>query len=115
MDTFLSELIEARVNLLFSISLVGEGISYAEQALIGSHLYEITMHVSFQHGSPNQVSSVKLLEVISSEELVVFVEYGVLGFLHFLCQVLKKSTPLGSTSQRRKKIGAYFLLLLRDK
>jgi hypothetical protein len=99
LDAFLSELIEARVNLLFAISLIGEGISYAEQALIGSHLYEITMHVSFQHGCPNQMSSVKLLEVISSEELVVFVKYSVLGFLHFLGQVLKKGTPLGGTSQ----------------
>jgi hypothetical protein len=72
------------------------------------------MHVSFQHGTSNQVSRIQLLKIIRSQELVVLVKHCVLRLLHLLSQVLKESAPFGGASQRGQEISADFLLFLGD-
>lgn len=72
------------------------------------------MHVGLEHGRPDQVGRVKLLQVVRGQELVVFVQNCVFGFLHFLGQVLEEGAPLGGTAQTRDEISADSLLLLGD-
>ena len=57
--------------------------------------------------------SIQLLQVIGCQELVVLIEDGILGLLHFFCKVLKEGTPFRRTSQTWHEIGADLLLLLR--
>ena len=72
------------------------------------------MHVGLEHGCAYQVCSIQLLQVVGCQELVVLIEDGVLGLLHFFSKVLKEGTPFRGTAQAWYKIGTNLLLLLRD-
>jgi len=103
------------VDLFLAEALKGEGVSHAKKLLVSSHLDEVTMHVGLEHGGTNQVCSVQLLQVVGCQELVVLIEYGVLGLLHFFGKVLKEGTPFRGTAQAWHEIGTNLLLLLRHK
>ncbi len=100
------------VDLFFAETLKGEGVRHAKKLLVSSHFDEVAVHVGLEHGCTNQVCSIQLLQVVCCQELVILIEDGVFGLLHFFCKVLKEGTPFRGIAQAWYEIGSNLLLLL---